>query len=304
MDRVFDKLSVYKLFLFEKVSRSKSIRSASRDLDIPFSTLSNDLTTLEKIFGTKLLSKNKSNVEVTTEGEKILKFSRAVLSEISRSGLLIPSDSIETLRIATTHGISDAFLPQIIKQFSSFQPKTRILVFNGRENLDYLSQDFDIVIGQKIESRGDLSQTFLKEFSYHLYASDSYLEKNGEPQTKEDLKKHDLLIYSPESSNYISEINKENSLIESDSYRSLVRMLDLGIGIASVNGETLPLFSEKATSLKKVIPSIVCETEKFYFIHRKISDKIHLIEKLKEITKLIFKPGINYEKNQEKNQSV
>src|SRR5438477_6632581 len=79
MDKSFDKVSIYRMHIFNAVIKCKSAKAASRELSIPYTTLMLEIRRLEKTLGTLLLVKDKKKAVLTEEGIKFAKFSQEIL---------------------------------------------------------------------------------------------------------------------------------------------------------------------------------------------------------------------------------
>lgn len=285
-----EKATLQKMFYFQEVVKSGSIRKAALSLDVPPSTLNYEIKALEKLLGTSLIAMDKNKLTLTEDGKKFAAFTADVIQGFNNLNLGGVENEISDIVLASSYGISELYVPKIMDAFLKEYPDIKIIVKAGPEFANFTSHYCDVVIGPNLPNRPDLSQTFLKEFHYYFYASQKYLKKKSMPNSLESLAFHDFLLYDTTIASYSEKYSFKEAKVESNSYRTLIEFGKLGHGI-------FPLTEEGLEGLLNNSPDFVrlfntpCETEANYFIYHKHSPKLMMIKKIKEIAIKLFNQG-------------
>lgn len=122
---------------FEIVSTIVSLGSfakASEKLGLTQSAVSHAVSSLEREYGFSLLTRGRSGIHLTTNGERILTYMNAMLKiekemqqEIANLNGLIVGE----VRIGTFSSVSAQWLPEILQHFKSQYPNIDIQLFEG-----------------------------------------------------------------------------------------------------------------------------------------------------------------------------
>ena len=147
--------------------------------------------------------------------------------------------------------------------------------------MDIILNDVDIVIQSLdprfIEKKTDgVQYEYLFSLEKKLYASTSYINTYGEPQTVEDLINHYIIAFpQPEADPYYQHINwiltlgmpkgkLHNPIYMTNSIESLIRAAEKGIGIVGSYEEFKIV---KDSNLKNILPDIKDKPIENYFIY-------------------------------------
>ncbi len=289
-----EKATLQKMIYFQEVVNNGSIRKAALVLHIPPSTLNYEIKTLEKLLGTALIATDKNKLTLTEDGKKFAAFTADVIQGFKNLDLGGVENKITEIVIASSYGICEVYIPKIMDVFMKDYPEIKIVVKSGPEFSSFTSHYCDVVIGPHLANRPDLSQTFLKEFHYYLYASKGYLEKKAMPKSLKDLPFHDCLVYDPTIASYSEKYNFREAKVESNSYRTLIEFAKLDHGIFPLSQEGLERLLDNKSDFVRLFDT-PCETEANYFIYHKHSPKLMMIKKIKEIAEKLFNQGGNDE---------
>jgi DNA-binding transcriptional LysR family regulator len=127
-------LTLIKYEIFRTVVETGSISKAAETIGLTQSAVSHAIASLESDFGFTLLTRGRSGIQLTINGEKILVYVREILKwneqmmqEVSKI------NGLETgiVRIGTLPSVSIQWLPKIIKQFNNEFPHIEIRLFEG-----------------------------------------------------------------------------------------------------------------------------------------------------------------------------
>ena len=183
---------------FVQVVDSGGLTAASRSTGVAKSTLSHRLQQLEAALGVRLINRT-SRVQTLTEAgtlfyrHALVMLQNADIAENAvRQRLEEPTGVIKfTTAIATSVYV----LRQIIPQFAIDHPKIQLVQHTGDEQTDIIGGAFDLAIraheGQMTDSA--LVQRTLSPAPWFIFAAPSYIERRGEPKTRDELSEHDLL---------------------------------------------------------------------------------------------------------------
>lgn len=127
-------MSLIKYEILNTVVEYGSLTKASEALNITQSAVSHAIASLESECGFSLLHRSRSGVRVTSEGERILGYTREITrwAELMNQEIsLIRGAEIGTVRIGTFASVSTQWLPGILKQFRLRHPGIEIKLWEG-----------------------------------------------------------------------------------------------------------------------------------------------------------------------------
>ncbi|PZU88525.1 MAG: LysR family transcriptional regulator [Shinella sp.] len=217
--------------MFLAVARSGQILSASRRLGVNHATLSRRITALEEALQTRLLVRRTNGCELTPEGEV---FSRAAermetemlaaQSDIGR----VDSAVAGTVRIGAPDGFGVAFLASRLGELTRRYPALKIQLVPVPRAFSLSQREADIAITIERPEQGRLISSKLTDYTLGLYASRSYLEEAGMPETVEALREHRLI-------GHVDDLVYSASLAYTG---EVMRSWDSGFEISSAIGQT------------------------------------------------------------------
>lgn len=125
-------LLAYKIF--EIVVEQKSFLKASELIHITPSAISHAVSSMESELGFPLFVRNRGGVELTSYGQNLLPFIRAILKSEERLVQEIDLfNGLEkgTVKIGTFNSVCTSWIPKIIKSFSNLYPSISIEIYQG-----------------------------------------------------------------------------------------------------------------------------------------------------------------------------
>jgi DNA-binding transcriptional LysR family regulator len=281
-----EKISLKRMQYFQEVVKQQSITGAARILRMPISTLDREIMLLEKALGTSLRAKDKKKLTLTEDGIKFTKYSAESLNRFYDYNFGGVENKIAEITISSTHGICELYIPKVVQMFSEQYPDIRVNINAGEQFLQLNTNYSDIVIGPNIPNRPDLSQIFIKEFKYYMFSTQEYLEKHH--KDIEPKNNHNLILHDENIDKYIEKFPNSKCIATSNSYRTLIELGKLGMGIFPITMQGIKHFTNDFENFK-VIFDDPCETENVYFIKFKHSNKMMLVNKIKSIIDEIFR---------------
>lgn len=187
----------YRYFL--ATSEAGSFTKAAGDLGVTQSTLSRRIEHLEQQLGVRLFVRAQSGVSLTPEGQSILQAAREIEAKILEiQGSLIGADKrLEgTVRISVTDGLAAYWLTPAMPAFHDQHPGILVDFHCSPKPADAAKMETELAFRFQEPQEADLIAVRLGALHFVPWASPSYLERHGEPQSSEDLLSHSLLDHS------------------------------------------------------------------------------------------------------------
>ncbi len=147
------------------------------------------------------------------------------------------------------------------------------LVLSDNE-LDLGMREADVAIRMMMPRQPGLVQRHLLTVRSHVYASHSYIQKYGKPQTVEELDQHRLIIFGEDARAPVQDVNwllREGNVDQSgrvvvlrvNNVYGIFRAVESGLGIAS-----LPDYlARESTKIETVLPDLNVRTTDVYFTY-------------------------------------
>ncbi len=183
--------------MFVAIAEAGSFSGAAKQLDLSTAAMSQRLKQLEGRLGVRLLDRNARGIKLTEEGELLLARGQELLREFDRLMDDVRGSSgriAGALRIHGPLGFGRRYLAPIVAAFHAQHPELDIsLILSDRFSVNR-NERFDLVlhIGELPDS--DWVAYPIAPNRRVLCASPDYLALHGEPQTPEDLRRHQCLV--------------------------------------------------------------------------------------------------------------
>ncbi|WP_288429000.1 LysR family transcriptional regulator [uncultured Agrobacterium sp.] len=203
--------------IFLAVARTGQILAASKRLGLNHATLSRRLTSLEEALKTRLFVRRTNGCELTEEGGRFLisaERMEAEMLDVQASLGRVDAAISGTVRIGAPDGFGVSFLAPRLGRLTALHPELKIELVPVPRSFSLSQREADIAITIERPEQGRLVFSKLTDYSLGLYASKSYVEEHGKPDTVEALKAHrrigyvEDLIFSP-SLNFTGEVMRE-----------------------------------------------------------------------------------------------
>src|SRR3984957_17089492 len=187
---------LFALRLFARVARKGSFSAAGRELNIPQSTASRSIATLEREIGVALFVRTTRAVTLTDTGSDFLARIEPVLAELDDAehdargtGEL---RGILRIGLGTNFGVREV-IPRL-SDFMSRHPALRINLMMGDQREDLAAEGVDVAL--RFGPLSDSTATVRRILAWPrvLAASRAYLDKVGAPLTPADLAGHAFIL--------------------------------------------------------------------------------------------------------------
>ena len=183
---------------FARAVETGSFSAAGRDLGLGQPNVSRYVAALEDHLQTRLLHRSTRKLALTPEGERYYADIRRILDAVdeSESAFRNNVDPSGLLRVACPTALAHAFVLPHVPAFLERYPRLTLdLQISDRYvNLVDEGTELAIRIGQLEDSA--LRARRIGSFERVFVASEDYLAKRGVPQTPDELRDHDCVIYT------------------------------------------------------------------------------------------------------------
>jgi DNA-binding transcriptional LysR family regulator len=248
---------LYKVFYFVAISLSFS--EASKQLYISQSAVSQSIKVLEKKLNQSLFVRSTKKVQLTPEGEILLRHIEPAMNLIKRGeAQILEANSLGggQLRIGASDTICRYFLVPYLNRFHKEYPNVHIKVTNQTsiKCVDLLeSGQVDLIVTNYPNSQLNNTNQIkvIKDFNDVFIASRTYFDLDNKKLTLNDLQKNPILMLDRNSttSEFVHHIFQQHQLdlvpeIELSSNDLLIDLAKIGLGIAFIPDYCVPTDSE------------------------------------------------------------
>jgi DNA-binding transcriptional LysR family regulator len=250
-----------KLRIFHAVADAGSLTHAGEQLFLSQSAVSRQIRALEESLNTTLFRRHARGLILTEQGELLYEATRAMAKRLETTAARI-RDSEDAvfgeLRVTTTTGFGTLWLvPRLTRLFARY-PNLKLDLILAERVLDLPMREADVAIRMKEPSQADLVRRKLMDVHIRLYASRSYLERAGIPESPADLRTHRLISQTPTSPQVRSGAEFAASLL-ADAHDSHLTLNNyFGILQAVIHGVGIGLLPDYVTAdfpdLVQVLP--------------------------------------------------
>lgn len=192
--------NIKRSYLFVKVIENGSYSKASKHLKIPLSTLSREISALEKDLEQPLLYRNTRQLRTTECGAHFYQVWSKIIKDIDLAQATFKKDRDQEphglLRLAAPSLIGDYLGTQLIRHYLPLFPKLKIDVSITDKETDLIKEGFDVVIKEGMLPNSIYKTRRLAESNVCLFASPLYLKEKGVPKTINELKKHSIIAHN------------------------------------------------------------------------------------------------------------
>jgi DNA-binding transcriptional LysR family regulator len=266
-----------KLRAFYLVTKYGKFSLAARELGISNGGVTRQVQKLEKQLSCQLLERGgPGTVRLTEKGAVLERLTHELFRQVAEiEPMLAATDNLfeGPLTLAIHSGHSIDFFSSCISEFIEAYPKINFNILSNDTLFDVDIREADVVIRPWSQDTSDLVQRHLFSFNLNLYASKSYIEKFGMPETAEDLKNHRLLAVSADHMLHSNLVNWHLKLGTDVAYKPYMvsncnllstRLIQDGVCIGSTSPEFLGGAKSK---LVPVLPHLKGPKVDVYFIH-------------------------------------
>ena len=250
------------MLVFAKVVQAGSFIGASRELDLPKSTVSRRVSELEARLGARLLQRTTRKLSLTDVGRTFYQHAARVVAEAEEAERTVNEmQAVPRGLLRVTMPLNFGFLAPLITGFMRRFPEVPIELVGTSRVVDLVEEGFDVAIRAGELSDSSLVARSLGTLKSYLVASPGYLRRHGMPKRPEDLAGLDCIVFGEGSERIswqltrggkVTRIRISARLVVND-FEFLDHAAKSGLGIA-----ILPLFrcidDLRVKRLRRVLP--------------------------------------------------
>ena len=266
-----------KLKIFHAVAEAGSFTSATVILNLSQSAISRQIQSLEDDLKVKLFERHARGLTLTENGEYVYKTAHEVISKLKEVETSLGDQKNKPtgkITITTVRSFGTHWLTPRIQEFMQLHPEMEVeLIFDDKE-LDLSTRQADIGIFMRRPKQLNYIQKKLMDINYHIYGSNTYLEKHGMPKSIADLNKHKFIsfgkgtpspVYNPDWALKIGmkDSKKRKSIMKVNSVMGLLLAVESGVGLAALPDYLV--FQSK--NLIKVLPKVEGPITEAHFVY-------------------------------------
>jgi DNA-binding transcriptional LysR family regulator len=265
-----------KLRVFHAVAEAGSFTHASETLNLSQSAVSRQISALEEALGVSLFHRHARGLILTEQGDLLYKTVHDVFAKLNNVESLLTETKENaggTLRVTTTVAFGSVWLTSRLKEFVRTYPDIDMTLRLDDQELDLAMREADVAIRFNEPKQPDLIQRHLGSLRVNLYASPEYLKERGLPQTLQDLKNHDVVLFGEgdvpvTTVHWLADLLHKNeidtrAILKVNNIYGIYRAVKAGIGI----GPLPEYFLQEGRGIVQVLPDLEGPPIEAYFVY-------------------------------------
>lgn len=187
------------LATFVQVVDAGSLSGAARAMASSLTSVSRQLSALERHFGTLLVNRTTRRLALTEDGRILYGRAKAILAELGEVERALSADKAEPtgrLRISAPSLIGRLLVAPILPEFLRRHPALSIDLMLADRPVDMIEENIQLALRVGRLPDSQLVARKLADIGMIVCAAPVYLELRGTPQVPEELTAHDCLVFS------------------------------------------------------------------------------------------------------------
>ncbi|RQU98804.1 LysR family transcriptional regulator [Burkholderia cenocepacia] len=174
--------------------------AAAERLNLTSSAVSKSVARLERRLGVVLFERTTRSLTLTDEGRAFHETCTRILTELAEAEAVLAAqkrEPIGTVRVALPASFGRLCVVPVLLRFSTQYPDVRPHLLFADRFVDLVEEGVDLAvrIGGPPDLPSSLRRRVLCRERLIFCAAPAYLEKNGTPQTIDDLQEHACVVY-------------------------------------------------------------------------------------------------------------
>jgi len=179
------------MVLFTYVVEEGSFSGAAERLDIPNSTVSRRISTLENQLGERLLIRTTRKMVITEYGKAVLRHAQQISAEMEAMLALTEHRQAKPsgqLRISLPGDFSQNMIGALLADFIERYPDVTLDIDSSQQRVDIIGESYDVALRMgDLQNDSTLVARQLSTFRVALYAAPSFIKKHGAIHHPEEL---------------------------------------------------------------------------------------------------------------------
>lgn len=266
-----------KLRIFHAAAEAGSFTHAADVLNLSQSAISRQVAALEQEVGTPLFHRHARGLVLSEPGELLFQTASEVLKRLEQVRVQLTETREKPtgkLRVTTTVGLGSGWLTERSKEFLELYPDLELQLVFDNEEIDLTMRKADCAIRLRQPQQPDLIQRRLFTVHLHVYASPSYLQRFGTPETIEALDDHRIITFGEPAPNYLRNLNtletvglpegrSRSPVLQINNLIAIRSAIESGIGLALLPDYMI----DKRAKLVQVLPEMEMPTFDTYLCY-------------------------------------
>ncbi|WP_339742503.1 LysR family transcriptional regulator [uncultured Maricaulis sp.] len=238
-----------------------SFSAAARALGQTQPTLSRQISALEGELGITLFERGHRAMVLTEPGRALLEPVRAMAEAATRISLTASGQSLQIagrVSLTATNSMATQFLPPVVAKLRQLAPEIELEIIASNEVRDLTLREADIAIRHARPEQPELIGKLLRETRAWFYASTTFLNRHGRPQSAADLTGYDFIGFD-QNERFLPYLNDlglsltlRNFKLNTGSDTVMVELIRQGLGIGMLTEDMAALHPE----LERALPSL------------------------------------------------
>jgi DNA-binding transcriptional LysR family regulator len=225
---------------FVAVADAGGVSPGARRLGVSKSIVSRRLFRLEEQLGVQLLARTTRGAALTEAGVTFRDHAARVVAEIdiAREAILPTGDLHGQLRVAAPLSFGTTHLAPVLAELARRHPLLSVITLYGDRFVDIVADGFDCAVRVGYLSDSNLIARRIGPIQGKLVASPAYIKEHGEPETPDEVMRHQALLQGTEAWHFIDGDKKitihPQGRFKADNGVALTTAAIAGIGIAAL----------------------------------------------------------------------
>lgn len=209
-------MDLNEIAIFVKVVQTGSFSSAAKQLEMPNSTVSAKISSLEKRLGVTLLHRTTRKLQITQAGQIFFQRCQMGIGELKAATEEVSQEQGEPqglLKVTAPAIIGPSLLREVITEFLRQYPKIQLELLLTDRRVDLISEGVDLAIraGELEDSTLITRKLGLSYFA--PFASPTYLKRTTTPLHPKDLRDHRCIQFTPLGKGQWEFLNKNRNKV-------------------------------------------------------------------------------------------
>jgi DNA-binding transcriptional LysR family regulator len=225
---------------FVAVADAGGVSPGARRLGVSKSIVSRRLFRLEEQLGVQLLARTTRGAALTEAGVTFRDHAARVVAEIdiAREAILPTGDLHGQLRVAAPLSFGTTHLAPVLAELARRHPLLSVITLYGDRFVDIVADGFDCAVRVGYLSDSNLIARRIGPVRGRLVASPAYIKEHGEPETPDEIMRHQALLQGTEAWHFIDGDKKitihPQGRFKADNGVALTTAAIAGLGIAAL----------------------------------------------------------------------
>lgn len=185
---------------FARVVHDGSFTAAAKALGVPKSSVSRSVAQLEQDLGARLLHRTTRKLHLTEAGSAFYDRVARALTDIDEATSVASDTQAQprgTVKVTAPLDLGVWALAGIVSRFVKKHPTIHVEVSLSGRQVDLVAEGIDLAVRAGTIRDGSLVARKVGTIDAALYASASWVKKNGQPATVADLTRASCILFRP-----------------------------------------------------------------------------------------------------------